>query len=68
MEEANRKATPAEAAGIAHASGALLLCYAIQAVGKMQVDMAALGAVYLSLSAHKMGGPHRMPNRADTAP
>ena len=47
----------AEAAGIAHAHGAVLHCDAIQAAGKIAVDFAALGADYLSLSAHKLGGP-----------
>lgn len=48
----------AEAARLAHARGARLHCDAVQAPGRMAVDMAALGADSLSLSAHKMGGPH----------
>ena len=47
----------AEAARIAHAHGAVLHCDAVQAAGKIPVDVAALGADTYALSAHKIGGP-----------
>ncbi|CAA7622341.1 cysteine desulfurase family protein [Magnetospirillum sp. SS-4] len=47
----------AEAARLAHAHGALLHCDAAQAAGRITVDLTALGADFLTLSAHKMGGP-----------
>jgi cysteine desulfurase len=46
-----------EVARIAHARGALFLCDAVQGPGKIAVDMAAIGADMLSLSAHKLAGP-----------
>ncbi len=46
-----------EAARIAHSRGALLHCDAVQAAGKISVDFEALGADFLALSAHKIGGP-----------
>jgi cysteine desulfurase len=47
----------AEAAAIVHARGGLLHVDAVQAAGKIEADMRALGADMVTLSAHKLGGP-----------
>ena len=47
----------AELARLAHAHGALLHSDAVQAPGRIPVEMAALGIDLLTLSAHKIGGP-----------
>lgn len=46
-----------EIAAIAHAAGALLHVDAVQAVGKSPMDLAAVGADLVALSAHKFHGP-----------
>jgi cysteine desulfurase len=44
-------------AAIARARGALFHCDAIQAAGKVPLALAGTGADFLTLSAHKIGGP-----------
>jgi cysteine desulfurase len=46
----------AEAASIVHGGGGLLHVDAVQAVGRIDCDIARLGADLLTLSAHKIGG------------
>jgi cysteine desulfurase len=46
----------AEAAEIVHRHGGLLHVDAVQAAGRVALDIAALGADLLTLSAHKIGG------------
>lgn len=45
-----------DAADVVHRAGGLLHCDASQAPGRIVVDMRALGADMLTVSAHKMGG------------
>ncbi len=47
----------AEAARLVHAAGGVLVCDAVQAVGKISCDIARLEADALIVSAHKFGGP-----------
>lgn len=46
----------AEISALAKRHGALVHCDAVQAAGKIPVDIAALGVDFLTLSAHKIGG------------
>lgn len=47
----------AELIAAAKAAGALVLVDAVQAAGKIPFDAAGLGADYVTLSSHKIGGP-----------
>ncbi len=47
----------AEAAAIARRYGAMIHCDAVQAAGRVGLNMAALGIHMMTLSAHKLGGP-----------
>ena len=47
----------AEAARLAHAKGAFVLCDAVQAAGKIGVDVPTLDVDLLALSAHKIRRP-----------
>lgn len=46
-----------EASDLAHSHGALFHCDAVQALGRIEIDMQALGIDFMTLSAHKIGGP-----------
>ncbi|MYZ47194.1 cysteine desulfurase family protein [Propylenella binzhouense] len=47
----------AEAAAIVKRYGGYLLCDAVQGAGRLHLDIRALGADFLTISAHKIGGP-----------
>jgi cysteine desulfurase len=47
----------ADVARIAHEAGAFVHTDAVQAAGRIPVDFAGLGVDFMTLSAHKIGGP-----------
>ena len=47
----------AEASRLAHEHGALMHTDAVQAAGRISIDISALGIDVMTLSAHKIGGP-----------
>jgi cysteine desulfurase len=47
----------AEVVRVARKAGALVHCDAVQGAGKVPVDLHGIGIDYLSLAAHKLGGP-----------
>jgi len=47
----------AEIASLVHAHDGILICDAVQAAGKIPLDIDAMGVDALILSAHKIGGP-----------
>lgn len=47
----------AEAASIVHAHGGLMVVDAVQGAGRLPLSLNGLGADFLILSAHKIGGP-----------
>ncbi len=46
-----------EIADIVHAAGGVMVVDAVQAAGRIAIDIEALGADFMFLSAHKIGGP-----------
>ncbi len=61
----------AQAAAIVHEAGGLLHVDAVQAAGKIVLDINALGADLLTITAHKIGGPKgigALIRRNDTIP
>ncbi len=46
-----------ELSALAHKHGALFHCDAVQAVGRMPVNISELGVDFMTISSHKIGGP-----------
>ena len=46
-----------EIAALARAHGTLVLCDAVQAAGRLPIDMKDMDVDFITLSAHKLGGP-----------
>lgn len=46
-----------QAAEIVHAHGGILLADAVQAAGRLEIDINDLGADFMIVSSHKIGGP-----------
>ncbi len=47
----------AEVAALTRKAGGIFVCDAVQAAGRVPVSIDAIGADFLILSAHKIGGP-----------
>jgi cysteine desulfurase len=46
-----------KAAGLVHQHGGFVFCDAVQAIGRVPVDLTDLDADFISISSHKIGGP-----------